>query len=297
MMGNMDLQSIESFMAIGAHCDDVDLRCGGTFTRLAGQGKRGCYVVCVENAYTSEEYKPRLRTSSDALAIRRAESTRGSQIIGATRLEWLEMKSYYLSTAEPGSRIYPSFDSMEALAAELEDVIFAGLPPVANADRFESCCRRLRDLLIDFEPQIVFTHTPDDRHGDHYAVSRFVEHIVRQLNDEGARIELWFWEPGSKGAIVAFEPNFYVELSAEHVAVKQNAVDCYASQFPRGTMDTFAADRAERCGRLAGMTCAEAFRRGASPHGPSGTPAGSFCVDEDGAERLPAVWKLPPGGA
>ena len=44
----MGLKEIDRFIAVGAHCDAVDLRCGGTFGRLTREGKRGCYVVAVE---------------------------------------------------------------------------------------------------------------------------------------------------------------------------------------------------------------------------------------------------------
>lgn len=255
----MELQSIDAFMAIGAHCDDVDLRCGGTFARLVREGKRGRYVVAVENAYVGAHYS--VRDSREALATRRAESTTASAILGADRLEWLTLKSFYFSTPEAGSRVYASFDTVEVLCEELKDVILDGLPPVATADHFPRCCERLRRLVEDFAPQVIFTHSPDDRHPDHYSLSRFVEFIVGQLNHEGRNIELCFWEPGSGGPIVEYRPDFFVELSQDDVAAKQKAIDCYISQFPKGLVATFAADRARAYGKLVGVEYAEAFRK------------------------------------
>jgi len=256
----MRFKEINTFMAVGAHCDDVDLRCGGTFSRLAREGKSGCYVVAVENAYTGPHYH--ITSSREALAVRRAESSRASAILGADRLEWLEFKSFYFSTPAPRSCICPSFDSMEAFQAEMRDVIFTGLPPVANADRFPACCRRLNQLIKDCAPQVVFTHSPDDRHPDHYALSRFVEFIVGEQNKQGANIDIYFWEPGSGGPIVEYAPDTFVELSEEDINRKQNAINCYLSQLQDGIVNTFAADRAGAYGGLVNLKYAEAFRKG-----------------------------------
>ena len=257
----MGLGSIDAFMAVGAHHDDVDLRVGGTFARLVREGKSGCYVVAVDNAYVNAQYT-NAQDSHEALATRRREATRASQILGAGRLEWLEFKSFFFSTPELHSQIYPSFDSLQAAQHELRNAILQGLPPVANADRFPQCRSRFAELIEEFAPQVIFTHSPDDRHPDHYALSRFVELMVRELNEGGREIELLFWEPGSAGPIAGFAPNFFVELSKEDVRKKQKALDGYVSQFPKGKIDTFAEDRAGTYGGMAGVTYAEPFRKG-----------------------------------
>ena len=65
-------------MAIGAHCDDIDLRCGGTFARLVREGKEGLYVVAVENAYSGTHFSA--PDSREILKIRREESLRASTL-------------------------------------------------------------------------------------------------------------------------------------------------------------------------------------------------------------------------
>lgn len=255
----MDWQAADSFMAVGAHCDDVDLRCGGTFARLVREGRRGCYVVAVENAYVGAHFA--VADSREALAVRRQESTRAAAEFGASRLEWLQLKSNHLDKLEAGPRVYPSFDSLEAMQEELKDCILEGLPPVANAVDFPRCVRRLADLIADVRPQVVFTHSPDDRHPDHYGLSRFVDFVVRRVNGEGRDVALYFWEPGSGGPLVDFAPDLFVELSDGDVAAKQRGIDCYASQFAPGVVADFASERARAYGRLAGLDWAEGFRR------------------------------------
>jgi LmbE family N-acetylglucosaminyl deacetylase len=260
----MQLEEINRFMAIGAHCDDVDIRCGGTFARLSREGKKGCYVVAVENAHTGSHC--RLRSSREALAIRRSESTKAAAMLGADRLEWLEFKSFYFSTEEPDSEIYPSFDSLEALREELKDAVLTGLPPVANAYEFPACRDRLNDLLDDFSPQVVFTHSPDDRNPDHYAVARFVDRILADRRNRAGGTELYCWEPGSAGPIVGYVPDLFVELSRDDVEKKQRAIDCYLSQLRDGAPG-FAPGRAKAYGRLANVEYAEVFRRAGCERG------------------------------
>jgi len=120
----------------------------------------------------------------------------------------------------------------------------------------------LKRIVLDVAPRIVFTHSPDDRHPDHYAVAKFVEKVVREINDEAAEVELCFWEPGSGGPMVGFRPDLFVELSEEDVEVKRRALEVYVSQDPNREhlrRAAFASDRAAAWGRIAGIPCAEAF--------------------------------------
>jgi len=74
-------------------------------------------------------------------------------------------------------------------------------------------------------------------------------------------VELYFWEPGSGAPLVEFRPDTFVELSADDVRTKQKSLDGYVSQFPPGTLTTFAADRAHTYGALVGVPYAEPFRK------------------------------------
>ena len=254
-----ELQHATRFMAVGAHCDDVDLRCGGTFARLVREGRRGCYVVSVENAHVQPDFA--VRDSHEALAVRRREAARAAEVLGAERIEWLELGSFYLSRPEPHSRIYPSFQNLKGLSKELRDAIEEKGPPAHIADRFPACCERLRSLVEQFAPEVVFTHYPDDRHPDHYAVARFVEGMVRSLREGGRPVDLYFWEPGSNGAMVSFDPDTFVEISEQDLTQKQRALAGYLTQNPDEMFERFASARAVACGEAAGVRYAEAFRR------------------------------------
>lgn len=270
----MNLSDIQSFMAIGAHCDDVDLRCGGTFNRLAREGKKGCYVVATVNPSTGSHFP--VETAGEQLSARRAETLRAAEILGADRVEWLGFKTYYFSSEKAGSRIFPSFESLESINEDLKDATFAEGPVLANAPHLPRCVERMTQLIEDVAPQVIFTHSPDDRHPDHYAVARFVDRIIRLFAQKGLDIDLCFWEPGSAGAIAGFHPNLFVSLSEEDVRQKQRAIDCYISQFPAGFVNHFAAERTGAYGALVDVDHAEAFHKGTSSSLNSWKPRGAF---------------------
>lgn len=258
-----DLSRVKTFVCVGAHCDDVEGRAGGLFVRLTREGARGVYVVAVENPYVGDGYK--VKDAATALATRRAESCRGAEVLGAARVEFLALKSYYLHT--PDRRIvYPAFrnrQETEAMAAEVE---WYGQPPVLNADRFPECVERLTALIREEQPDLIITHTPNDRHPDHYAVGRFVDIVVNRMRDAGANLKLWLREPGGCGPMGGWRPTILVELSEADVERHQRAVDCFPSQHPHG-IDGFARSQAERFGRIAGVPYAEGYTWGGGAWG------------------------------
>jgi LmbE family N-acetylglucosaminyl deacetylase len=179
------------------------------------------------------------------------------------------------------------------------------------AGAFPECVTRLKGLIRDARADAIFTHSPDDRHLDHFSVARFVDQAARELNDEGAAVELYCWEPGSAGPIAGFRPDVFVELSEDDVGTKQRALSCYTSQFGPGAVGSFAADRARAYGGLVGAEYAEAFRRapaparlregfaaqGARSRGGPWEGRSGFIRDLEGAPSSRAVIRLPARGA
>jgi LmbE family N-acetylglucosaminyl deacetylase len=257
-----------TFISIGAHCDDVEGRTGGTFARLVRQGARGVYVVVVENAFTAPGV---VMDTVTALATRRQEARDGAALLGASRVEFFEFKSYYLSTPDR-RQVMPAFRDRADVEAMASDIHWHGLPPVQNAYLFPECVQRLRQLIEDEQPSLILTHSPNDRHPDHYAVSRFTDLVVGDLNAEGAGLSLWFRQPGGAGSMGGWRPTVLVELSEEDLEIKRRSLESFPSQHPAG-MGRFAHDLARRCGRLGGVQYAEAFCDG------GGAPRGAWDTD------------------
>ena len=276
----LDLTGVRTFISIGAHCDDVDIRTGGLFARLTRQGARGVYVVVVENPYVGPGYA--VKDAESALAIRRAESRRGAAVLGAARVEFFAFKSYYLHTPDRRS-VFPAFRSRAETEAMAAEVSWYGLPPVHNAYRFPECVRRLTDLIGEEKPDLIVTHTPNDRHPDHYDVARFVDLVLHDLNAAGGNYRLLLREPGSGGPMGGWCPTVLVELSEADVETQQRAINCFPSQQLTGGAG-FARARAIRCGRLGGVPFAEAYTQGGE---------GGAWDDDDGFRRTVGMAAAP----
>lgn len=260
----IDFASVGSFMALGAHCDDVDVRVGGTFARFKREGKRGCYVTAIENAYVGPHYDQGI-AAREALDMRHDETTRAAAILEADQVEWLKFKSYYFSTPERDV-VLPTFNSLAEINEQLSKVVFEGLPPIHNAYRFPQCVERFVSLVDKAEPQIIMTNSPDDRHPDHYGLARFVDLVVGDLNNAGRNIQVLYQDPGSGGPMGRWYPDLLVELSESDIRKKQDASAVYASQFSEGEAEEHALIRAKQLGSLAGVDYAEGFCIGGAWH-------------------------------
>lgn len=253
----MNLDGIRTFLNIGAHCDDVEGQSGGLFARLTRQGARGVYAIMIENAFVGPGVE---MDTATALATRRAEARAGAAALGAARVEFFEFKSYYLSTPDR-RQIFPAFRSREETEAMASDVYWYGLPPAQNAYLFPECVERLTTLIEQEQPDLIITHSPNDRHPDHYATARFTDLVVNDLNAAGANFPLWLYPPSGGGPMGGWRPTLLVELSETDLETKRQAFECFPSQHPHG-MGDFARKHAERFGRLGGIPLAEGYTEG-----------------------------------
>ena len=108
----------------------------------------------------------------------------------------------------------------------------------------------------EFQPDIVFTHTREDRHQDHRVVSDLTWNTFRKQLILEYEIPKW---DGDMGA-----PNFFIPVNRRHAHSKAKALlDVFGSQRSK---DWFSAETFLGLMRLRGMECraaegyAEAFR-------------------------------------
>jgi bacillithiol biosynthesis deacetylase BshB1 len=183
-------------LAIGAHPDDVELGCGATLAKLARAGRRVgiLHLSCGEAG------------SRGTPAERRREAERAAEILGAARLEFLDLGDGGLRTG----------------AAE-EDALIEVL-------------RRLR-------PELVLGPTPADRHPDHGRAHRLVADacFYAGLARRGAGAP---HRPAALFSYMQhdpFTPAFVVDVTASW-PVKMAALDAYASQIHAGAGERAAGE-------------------------------------------------------
>lgn len=98
--------------------------------------------------------------------------------------------------------------------------------------RFHESRQEILDALcrfkVDFEPDIVFTHAPEDRHQDHEVLTK---EVLRAYRD---RSILGYWVAPSQPHLT---PNFLFEVSHEDVERTVRALACYVTHRGKRYMD------------------------------------------------------------
>ena len=168
----------------------------------------------------------------------------------------------YLTTGEAG---IPGKSHDEAAAIRRQEAInackvldvkpvFAGQidgDSVVNNEWVE----RIKQLIMDEKPDIVFTHWPLDSHKDHQSASMLT---VQSWIREPQQFSLYFFEVCIGEQTLIFHPTDYVDIS-DIQEQKRQAVYCHVSQDPPGIYECGHAAMEDFRGRELGVKAAEAF--------------------------------------
>lgn len=221
--GARKIHSITRVLAVMAHPDDADVRCGGTFARWADEGKEITYVVATSGSRGGDG-----RTDEAELAsIREAEQRASAEILGIRELVFLDHEDGYLT---------PSMELRRDITREI---------------------RRFRpEVVVTHYP---IRHFGWGNHPDHHAVGEATAAAVYPT----ARNPMAFpdlldagfepWEVTWLMAIDPDEPDFFVDV-ATSLERKVAAIGCHRSQYDQHYLD-FSR-------RLAEQTAVEAAAHG-----------------------------------
>ena len=156
-------------LAIGAHADDIELGCGGTLLRLAGD------VEELELTWVV----------LSAAGARREEAEAGARAFGATKVEIHDFEDAFLKY---GREVKDYFETLKAV-----------------------------------EPDLVLTHTDNDRHQDHRLVAELTWNTFRD------HLILEYEIPKYDGDLGA--PNVFVHLDETIARRKvETLLECFGSQ-------------------------------------------------------------------
>ncbi|WP_457619668.1 PIG-L deacetylase family protein [Methanopyrus sp.] len=110
----------------------------------------------------------------------------------------------------------------------------------------------VRTLISKFEPDIVFTHSPNDTHQDHRRTFRIVTSAVSKFPEVTVLM-------GEGPSTVGFQPVVYVDVT-DVLEEKLEAVKVHRSQVERGAIsEEMVVKTAEFRGMEIGVRYAEAF--------------------------------------
>lgn len=218
-----------NILIIAAHPDDELLGCGGTIARLSREG-HSVFVAILGEGVTSRFEK---RDHADPQHIQALQdcSRKVGRMLGVKDLAFYEF---------PDNR----FDTIPLLEI---------IKPIEN-------------LIIELQPQVVYTHHGGDLNIDHTIINRAVLTATRPTAALSVKTVYAFeavssteWTFQSLNPI--FRPNTFVDIK-ETLEIKIEAMKIYESEmrpFPHPRSSKALIINAQRWGSVAGIEAAEPF--------------------------------------
>ena len=220
----------KSIFIVAAHPDDEVLGCGGTVARHADAGDQVQVLIVAEGATSRQEQRNRNQASDEISALAQAAQKVGA-ILGAKGVELLDL---------PDNRL----DSLDRL-----DLI-----------------KQIELRIERHQPQVVYVHHAGDVNIDHRRLHEAVVTACRPTPGQPVRRLLSFevassteWQP--PGSAPAFQPNWFVDISAQWLR-KREALEDYASEmrpWPHARSIQAVEHLARWRGAQVGVEAAEAF--------------------------------------
>lgn len=181
----------QSVLVLAPHPDDEAIGCGGTLCLHSRDGAR------VTVAYMTDGRLGSLRLQGDALVGRQRESFQG-ELIKARKAE-----------AAAAGRILGT-----------GELVFLDFPE-GELRRCRDSVRRVADLLVACQPEIVYLPFPADRHRDHVETARIFSGAVGEVTNGCQVFAYEVWSP--------LYPNCMVDIS-DVVEIKRQALLQFATQ-------------------------------------------------------------------
>ncbi len=114
---------------------------------------------------------------------------------------------------------------------------------------------KIRKMIADEKPDLVFTHWPIDSHKDHQIASLL---MIQTWVRSSQKFPLYFFEVCAGEQTMTFRPTDYVDIS-DTQEQKRKSVYCHVSQDPPGIYGCGHAAMEDFRGRELGVKAAEAF--------------------------------------
>ena len=116
------IEQFSNYLFIGPHPDDIELGAGATAAKLAAEGKRVTFLICLDGRFGLEN-APAGTTPDQLAEIRKKESLAGAAKLGVSDVRFLGLSDGGLYTAEELYR------AMARAVGEIQpDIVFAPDP-------------------------------------------------------------------------------------------------------------------------------------------------------------------------
>lgn len=252
-------------MGIGAHADDVELYFGGTMLKYIDRGYRAVYVLSTNNmsggVRTMESggtwRKTGFYDSVATMEYRKREAAEAAVMYGTEPIHLDHPQRHCMIPDGKGG-----LREIEVhYGAPLPEGVPPGVPTILTAHRHSDAVERLCELILQHDPEVIFTHGHAERDIEHLgtlllvvaayeaAVSRGYDgcllYAPRRLPGLGRMAHCW---------------ETFVDITA-YVDRRMETVQKHASQFPPDFAEgaRFYRELVGWRGKQCGVEAAEAF--------------------------------------
>ncbi len=128
------------------------------------------------------------------------------------------------SNGEHGGVASQRLDEITKVATQLEAKLIVGNLPDTQISEGRETISLIKRVIDDFNPTVIYTHSPNDGHQDHRSVHRATLVAARNIPT------VYCYQ--SPSATIDFRPSLFIDIS-DHISEKVKLISIYESQMNR----------------------------------------------------------------
>ena len=218
-------------LAVGAHADDVEMSMGGTILKYEDQGYTLTYVLTTNNmsgafAYIDENGKVCSRSiqPEDEMKVRKGEAARGAEMFGTVPIHLDFAQRHY--TGPDGKQINIDYGSARP------SFLTPGLPSVVTAHEEPEAVKKLTDIILDCDPEVIITRGLADTNIEHICTALYTMKARQKAMERGYDGTLLMCRGVGRNIPAAYYWYDTFINTSGLMKRKWDAIRCHASQKP-----------------------------------------------------------------
>jgi LmbE family N-acetylglucosaminyl deacetylase len=180
-------------MSVGAHADDIEINTGATCLKYRDLGYDIVYVMATNNmSGATKELQPdgsvtrRKEGTVDMMKRRKRECDDAAKVLGTTPIHLDHPQRHYNSDIGD--------EQLEVrYGCPLPDGVAENAPTILTACEDEASIGRLANLILEKDPECIFTHGVANTNIEHFAVSLLVTNAFWKAVEQGYAGGLLHW--------------------------------------------------------------------------------------------------------
>ncbi len=186
----------QRIMVVGAHADDIELNTGGTLLKYRARGYEVVYVMATNNmSGIMNEVQPdgsvtRTWLGPEAtMARRKRECDAAAAALGTVPIHLDHPQRHYNTGVGDKTREL-------RYGCERQDGVPADVPTILTAHEDEGSVKRLAELILQHDPECIFSHGPAQRDLEHTGTCMLATKGFWKAVDGGYQGGLLHWVEG-----------------------------------------------------------------------------------------------------